>query len=60
MMSLFILICQFAGYVMQRAVSLKEEGKISHALRWGGDWNQNTHIKDEDFKDFGHFELILP
>jgi len=29
-------------------------------LRWGGDWNQNTEVKDNQFDDLGHFELVLP
>ena len=27
-------------------------------LRWGGDWNSNGVLKDESFRDYGHFELI--
>lgn len=27
-------------------------------LRWGGDWNGNTQIKDQKFNDLVHFELI--
>ena len=26
-------------------------------LRWGGDWNDNTEVKDTGFKDLPHFEL---
>ncbi len=29
-------------------------------LRWGGDWDQDTEVLDEHFRDFGHFELALP
>ncbi len=29
-------------------------------LRWGGDWNQDTEVKDNKFDDLGHFELVLP
>lgn len=28
------------------------------SLRWGGDWNSNTQIKDNVFDDLVHFELI--
>ena len=27
-------------------------------IRWGGDWNSNGILSDENFKDYGHFELI--
>ena len=27
-------------------------------LKWGGDWNRDTQVKDEKFRDFGHFELV--
>ena len=29
-------------------------------IRWGGDWNDNTQVKDTDFKDLPHFELRRP
>ena len=48
----------FAGYVMGIAQKLKDEGKITHTIRWGGDWDKDTHIKDESFRDTGHFELV--
>jgi peptidoglycan L-alanyl-D-glutamate endopeptidase CwlK len=48
----------FAGYVMGIAQKLKEEGKITHSIRYGGDWNRNKNIDDESFKDLSHFELI--
>jgi peptidoglycan LD-endopeptidase CwlK len=48
----------FAGYVMGIAEKLREEGKISHSLRWGGDWNRDTQVKDESFRDLGHFEIV--
>lgn len=48
----------FAGFVMATAIRLKEEGKITHAIRWGGDWNKNTQVKDETFMDLAHYEII--
>ena len=48
----------FAGYVMGIAQKLKDEGKITHSIRWGGDWDRDTKIKDEHFRDTGHFELV--
>ena len=26
-------------------------------LRWGGDWDSDTEVKDNEFNDYGHFEL---
>ena len=49
----------FAGFVMGVAAKLKEEGKIAHSLRWGGDWNTSPILHDQAFNDFCHFELII-
>jgi hypothetical protein len=27
-------------------------------LRWGGDWDQDTQVKDNNFDDLWHFELV--
>jgi len=48
----------FAGYVMATANQLFLQGKISHRIRWGGDWDRDTHVGDERFRDLAHFELI--
>lgn len=42
----------FAGFILGIAAMLGVK------LRWGGDWNMNTQVKDEKFRDWGHFELI--
>ena len=52
-------IYYFSGFVMGIAQKLKDEGKIIHAIRYGGDWNMNTQVKDESFQDTGHFELVI-
>jgi hypothetical protein len=49
----------FAGYVLGIAQRLKDEGKISHAIRWGGAWMglgklNSTHV----LNDIVHFELV--
>ena len=41
----------FAGFVMGVAVVM------GVTLRWGGDWDQDTELKDNKFNDFGHFEI---
>lgn len=48
----------FGGYVMGVAQLLFEMGAMSHRVRWGGDWDGNTQLKDNNFNDFPHFELI--
>ena len=48
----------FAGFVMGVARQLKESGKISHDVRWGGDWDMDTQVKDNSFDDLVHFELV--
>jgi len=44
--------CYFAGYVKGIAKSLGTE------LRWGGDWDRDTQVKDNNFDDLPHFELV--
>lgn len=46
-----------AGYFFQAAADLYREGKISHTLRWGGDWDGDKEFKDQSFDDLPHFEL---
>mgnify|MGYP003108562111 FL=1 len=41
----------FAGYVLGCAKSM------GITLRWGGDWDMDTHVKDNKFDDLVHFEL---
>lgn len=43
----------FAGFVKGVA--------IAHGIRirWGGDWDGDTQVKDNQFNDFNHFELLL-
>jgi len=49
----------FAGLVMGIALKLKDEGKITHSIRWGGSWDglgkMNSHGMLEDLV---HFEII--
>ncbi len=48
----------FAGFVMGIAYKLKDEGKMTHSVRYGGDWDSDKDIDDEHFRDLCHFELI--
>lgn len=48
----------FAGFVMCLAIKLKEERRISHDIRWGGNWDSDFDLHDQTFMDLAHFELI--
>lgn len=48
----------FGGYVMGIAQKLLDEGKMTHKVRYGGDWNQDKEITDNKFDDLVHFELV--
>ena len=47
-----------AGLVKATAERLKQEGKISHSIRWGGDWDGDDVYTDQNFDDLPHFELV--
>lgn len=48
-----------AGVVIRAADDLLEGGKITHKIRWGGDWDGDGIIAlDHSLKDLPHFELI--
>lgn len=49
----------FAGMVLGIAQMMKAQGRMNYAVRWGGDWNMNTDLKDQSFNDFPHFELVI-
>ena len=42
----------FAGFVMGVAA------KMGLKIRWGGDWDQDTEVKDNTFNDLVHFEVL--
>jgi hypothetical protein len=41
----------FAGHVLGVAATMGVD------LRWGGDWDQDTQVNDNDFDDLAHFEI---
>ena len=49
----------FGGYVMGVAQLLRDQGKMTHAIRYGGDWSKNQRVSDERFTDAVHFEILL-
>jgi len=48
----------FAGWVMALAARLFDEGKITHKIRCGIDWDQDNDVNDTKFWDAGHFEIV--
>jgi hypothetical protein len=40
------------------ADKLYSEGKMTHRVRCGIDWDQDNDIDDTKFWDAGHFELV--
>ena len=46
----------FAGFVMGIAKMLKEVGLIKSDIVWGGDWDGDTDLNDQSFRDLVHFE----
>lgn len=49
----------FGGYVLGIAQKLKDEGKITHAIRWGGSWDGIGKLNSGNMlSDSGHFELV--
>lgn len=47
------------GFLKGLAVRLKEEGKITHDLRLGVDWDDDGNIKEHSFFDGPHIEIRL-
>ncbi len=49
----------FGGYVLGIAQKLKDEGKITHTIRWGGSWNGLGKLNTpKQLQDTGHFEIV--
>lgn len=48
----------FGGFVMGIAEMLYMQGKISHKVRYGGDWDGDKDINDQKFNDLVHFEIV--
>ncbi|AXH14260.1 peptidase [Malaciobacter mytili LMG 24559] len=47
-----------AGYMFMASEILYKEKKITHKLRWGGDWDIDNYFNDQSFDDLPHFELV--
>lgn len=49
-----------AGILYGIGKTLFAEGIISHDVRFGGDWDKDGDITDNNFDDLYHLELIKP
>ena len=50
-----------AGILIAASEFLFEQGKITHKLRWGGNWDKDGEILfDQEFDDTPHLELYIP
>ena len=48
----------FATFVQETAKRMLSDGRMTHAIRWGGDWDLDGDWKDERFLDMPHFEIL--
>ncbi len=52
-------LCYIAGIIHAVTKILYSQHKITHKIRWGGNWDMDGEIlTDQSFNDFPHFELI--
>ena len=52
-------LCYLGGVITATAAGLLASEKISHRLRWGGNWDSDgVIIYDQRFIDLPHFEVI--
>lgn len=50
----------FGGYVLGIAQRLKDEGKMTHSIRWGGSWDGLGKLNGvNELNDLVHFELVV-
>lgn len=47
----------FIGFVLGTARMLKAQGKITHDIISGVDWDNDTILKDHSFSDYPHFQI---
>lgn len=54
-------ITHLAGFVRGVAVVLFSQRRITHLIRWGGDWDRDFDVRERQaFNDSPHYELYLP
>ncbi len=49
----------FAYVVIAVAAMLYEAGRMTHKIRWGGDWDSDRNMDDQGLIDLYHFELVV-
>ena len=50
----------FIGFVLGVAKLLLAQGVIEYEMRSGLDWDGDTYIRDTNFVDRPHFQIIKP
>ncbi|MCK4620931.1 MAG: hypothetical protein KAT62_01820 [Desulfuromonadales bacterium] len=48
----------FIGWVLCTAHRLYKEGRMTHRVRTGSDWDMDGKTTDQIFKDLAHWELV--
>ncbi len=49
-----------AGFIVATGRMMYDMESNTHLIRWGGDWDGDTEVKDNTFDDLVHFELYKP
>ena len=52
----YLQFVYMGGFIKGLAAKLYQQGIIESKIIWGGDWNDNIDIRDNDFMDLYHFE----
>lgn len=53
-------LCHIQGVIRAAACHLLESGEITHGVRWGGNWDGDGIILDDQtFDDLPHVELLI-
>ena len=50
-------LAYLGGVISAVAERLLMEGKITHKIRWGGNFDMDNEILEQDFDDMPHYEL---
>lgn len=49
-----------AGVILGTADRLLVARLITHAVRWGGDWDRDFDVREKQWNDLSHYELVNP
>ncbi len=52
--------CFMGGIILCISETMYSLGITTHKLRWGGDWDKDNLMDDQNFDDLPHFELYKP